>query len=95
MDKFIYKNRVNFYIPKPLLSARRTMLQARSFLRKKIHVSGNEYYYIHIPAKLAHDSQFPFKDGDELRIAVDTFRSRMIVEKINSKASKKKLKNKK
>ncbi|MCS7125545.1 MAG: hypothetical protein NZ929_01340 [Aigarchaeota archaeon] len=70
------------------------MLQARSFLRKKIHVSGNEYYYIHIPAKLAHDSQFPFKDGDELRIAVDTFRSRIIVEKMNNKV-KKKQKNKK
>lgn len=58
------------------------MLQARGFLRKKTHVSGNEYYYIHIPAKLARDSQFPFKDGDELRIAVDTFRNRMIVEKV-------------
>ncbi|MCL7384185.1 MAG: hypothetical protein LZ172_06870 [Thaumarchaeota archaeon] len=68
------------------------MLQARSYIRKKIHVSGNEYYYIHIPSKLAHDSQFPFKDGDELRIAVDVSRSRMIIEKIDSK---KKQKNKK
>jgi len=68
------------------------MLQARSYIRKKIHVSGNEYYYIHIPSKLAHDSQFPFRDGDELRIAVDVSRNRMIIEKINGK---KKQKNKK
>lgn len=61
------------------------MLQARSHLRKKTHVSGNEYYYIHIPAKLAHDSQFPFKEGDELKIAVDIARSRMIIEKVEKK----------
>ncbi len=66
------------------------MLQARSYLRKKIHVSGNEYYYIHVPAKLAHDSQFPFKEGDELRIAVDTTRNRMIIEKMNNKKKKNK-----
>ena len=61
------------------------MLQARSHLRKKIHVSGNEYYYIHIPARLAQDSQFPFKEGDELRIAVDTSKHRMIIEKVEKK----------
>ncbi|MEM0079735.1 MAG: hypothetical protein QW118_05860 [Nitrososphaerota archaeon] len=64
-------------------------MQARSFLRKKIHVSGNEYYYIHIPAKLAHDSQFPFKDGDELRIIVDTSKKRMIIEKTGYSGRKK------
>ena len=58
------------------------MLKAKSHLRKKIHVSGNEYYYIHIPAKLAHDSQFPFKEGDELAISVDVNNSRMIIEKV-------------
>ena len=61
------------------------MLQAKSHLRKKIHVSGNEYYYIHIPAKLAHDSQFPFKEGDELKIAVDITKSRMIIEKVRGR----------
>jgi len=76
----------------PILSCRVSMLQAKSYIRKKIHVSGNEYYYIHIPSKLAHDSQFPFKDGDELRIAVDVSKNRMIIEKINGK---KKQKNKK
>lgn len=65
------------------------MLQGRSFLRKKIHVSGNEYYYIHIPARLAHDSQFPFRDGDELLIAVDASRRRLIVEKMNNKKRQK------
>jgi len=76
----------------PILSCGVSMLQAKSYIRKKIHVSGNEYYYIHIPSKLAHDSQFPFRDGDELRIAVDVSRNRMIIEKINGK---KKQKNKK
>ena len=64
------------------------MLKAKSHLRKKIHVSGNEYYYIHIPAKLAHDSQFPFKEGDELAISVDVNNSRMIIEKISKKSTR-------
>ena len=64
------------------------MLRARSHLRKKIHVSGNEYYYIHIPAKLAHDSQFPFKEGDELAISVDVNNSRMIIEKVSRRSVK-------
>ena len=64
------------------------MLKAKSHLRKKIHVSGNEYYYIHIPAKLAHDSQFPFKEGDELAISVDVNNSRMIIEKISRRSTR-------
>lgn len=64
------------------------MLRARSHLRKKAHVSGNEYYYIHIPAKLAHDSQFPFKEGDELAISIDVDSSKIIIQKINKKSSK-------
>jgi len=64
------------------------MLRARSHLRKKTHVSGNEYYYIHIPAKLAHDSQFPFKEGDELAISVDVNNSRMIIEKVSRRSVK-------
>ena len=59
------------------------MLRAKSHLRKKVHVSGNEYYYIHIPAKLAHDSQFPFNEGDELLISVDVNSSKMIIQKVN------------
>jgi len=64
------------------------MLKAKSHLRKKIHVSGNEYYYIHIPAKLAHDSQFPFKEGDELAISVDVNSSRMIIEKVSRRSAR-------
>lgn len=64
------------------------MLRARSHLRKKVHVNGNEYYYIHIPAKLAHDSQFPFKEGDELAISIDVNSSKMIIQKLNKKSSK-------
>ncbi|MCF3652572.1 MAG: hypothetical protein L2C94_000100 [Aigarchaeota archaeon] len=59
------------------------MLTARGHLRKKVHVSGNEYFYIHIPSKLAHDSQFPFSEGDELIISVDVKSSRIIIEKAN------------
>ncbi|HDD66659.1 MAG TPA: hypothetical protein ENG52_03440 [Nitrososphaeria archaeon] len=60
------------------------MLRARSHLRKRVHVSGNEYYYIHIPSKLAHDSQFPFSEGDELLISVDVNSSKMVIQKLNS-----------
>lgn len=66
------------------------MLKAKSYLRKKIHVSGNEYFYIHIPARLANDSQFPFREGDELDISVDVNKSRMIIEKVKRKHGKKK-----
>mgnify|MGYP000234374302 FL=1 len=59
------------------------MLTARGHLRKKVHTSGNEYFYIHIPSKLAHDSQFPFSEGDELIISVDVKSSRIIIEKAN------------
>lgn len=59
------------------------MLIARGHLRKKVHVSGHEYFYIHIPSRLTHDSQFPFSDGDELIISVDVNSSRMIIEKAN------------
>lgn len=65
------------------------MLRAKSHLRKKVHVSGNEYYYIHIPSKLAHDSQFPFSEGDELIISVDVGSSRMIIQKIAGRNEKK------
>ncbi len=65
------------------------MLQGRSYLRKKTHVSGNEYYYIHIPARLAHDSQFPFKEGDELIISIDAARSKMIIEKAKKRKKRK------
>ncbi|MEM2187726.1 MAG: hypothetical protein QXG35_00195 [Nitrososphaerota archaeon] len=60
------------------------VLTARGHLRKKVHVSGNVYFYIHIPSKLTHDSQFPFSDGDELIISVDAASSRIIIEKANN-----------
>ncbi len=60
------------------------MLTARGHLRKKVHVSGNEYFYIHIPSRLAHDSQFPFSEGDELVISVDVNSSKIIIEKANN-----------
>ena len=65
------------------------MLRAKSHLRKKFHVSGNEYYYIHIPSKIAHDSQFPFSEGDELMISVDVSSLRMIVQKIEDGSGRK------
>ena len=65
------------------------MLRAKSHLRKKVHVSGNEYYYIHIPSKIAHDSQFPFSEGDELMISVDVSSLKMIVQKIEDGSGRK------
>jgi len=65
------------------------LLRAKSHLRKKVHVSGNEYYYIHIPSKIAHDSQFPFSEGDELMISVDVSSLRMIVQKIEDGSGRK------
>ncbi len=71
------------------------MLRAKSHLRKKVHVSGNEYYYIHIPSKIAHDSQFPFSEGDELMISVDVSSLKMIVQKIEDGSGRKSRRRKK
>lgn len=44
---------------------------------------GKEYpkYFVYIPIEVARDSAFPFQEGDEVEIIVDTENKRLIVEK--------------
>ena len=60
-------------------------LSATVYLRKKVHVSGKSYYYIHIPAKIGSDSQFPFKEGDKLQLTIDPHKKKIILTKISAK----------
>ena len=56
-------------------------LSAQVHLRKKIHISGKSYYYIHIPAKVGSDSQFPFKEGDKLEMIIDPVKKKIVLVK--------------
>ncbi|WP_169743676.1 hypothetical protein [Methanolacinia paynteri] len=38
--------------------------------------------YLTIPAKLITDSAFPFEEGEEVKITVDSQNKRLVVEKI-------------
>jgi len=60
-------------------------LSAQVYLRKKIHISGKSYYYIHIPAKVGSDSQFPFKEGDKLQMVIDPSKKKIILTKVTDK----------
>ena len=60
-------------------------LAAQVHLRKKIHISGKSYYYIHIPAKIGSDSQFPFKEGDKLQMVIDPVKKKIILTKITER----------
>ncbi len=64
-------------------------LTAIVYLRKKIHVSGKSYYYIHIPAKIGSDSQFPFKEGDKLKMVVEPGKKRIVMTRLAIKRTKK------
>jgi len=39
--------------------------------------------YISIPAAVVSDSQFPFEEGEDLRIVIDADNSRLIVSKLD------------
>lgn len=45
-------------------------------------IKGTEYerMIIHIPSKVWHDSQFPFKEDDELKLLVDPKHKRIVLE---------------
>jgi len=58
------------------------ILKSEAYLRRKVHISGNKYYYIHVPAKISSDSQFPFREGDAFRMLIDTRKRRMTLLKI-------------
>ena len=63
-------------------------LSAEVHLRKKIHVSGKSYYYIHIPAKVGSDSQFPFKEGDRLEMIIDPAKKKIILVKVDRRKAR-------
>ena len=63
-------------------------LSAEVYLRKKIHVSGKSYYYIHIPAKVGSDSQFPFKEGDRLEMIIDPAKKKIILVKVDRRKAR-------
>lgn len=49
----------------------------------KIVQSQNAYtQYIVIPAAMARDSQYPFKEGERVRLTVDPYRRMMIVSSV-------------
>ncbi|MDJ0270305.1 MAG: hypothetical protein NXY59_07160 [Aigarchaeota archaeon] len=79
----------NSYIPGRLPIKLEMPLTAIVYLRKKIHVSGKSYYYIHIPAKIGSDSQFPFKEGDKLKMVVQPGKKRIVMTRLAVKKIRK------
>jgi hypothetical protein len=65
-------------------------LYARVVLRKKTHVSGRSYYYIHIPSKVGSDSQFIFREGDTFKMVVEPSKKMLILSKLSVKEKKRK-----
>ncbi|GBC69138.1 hypothetical protein HRbin01_00831 [archaeon HR01] len=63
-------------------------LYARVVLRKKTHVSGRSYYYIHIPSKVGSDSQFIFREGDAFKMVVEPSKKRLVLSKISGREKK-------
>jgi len=60
------------------------MLEAESkLLNRPTQTAGKKYdkYYIYIPTDLAHDSAFPFKKDEKLKLRIDPQNNRLIIEK--------------
>ncbi|MCS7138046.1 MAG: hypothetical protein RMK31_03095 [Candidatus Caldarchaeum sp.] len=57
-------------------------LAATVFLRKKKHLTGKTYFYIHIPSKISSDSQFIFREGEKLRMAVYPGKGRIVLTRV-------------
>ncbi|MEM0443983.1 MAG: hypothetical protein QXX49_07725 [Candidatus Caldarchaeum sp.] len=62
-------------------------LVATVFLRKKRHLSGKTYFYIHVPSKISSDSQFVFREGERLKMVVLPRKGRIVLTRV--KRSKK------
>ncbi|MEM1943082.1 MAG: hypothetical protein QXO30_02950 [Candidatus Caldarchaeum sp.] len=62
-------------------------LVATVFLRKKRHLSGKTYFYIHVPSKISSDSQFVFREGERLKMVVLPGKGRIVLTRV--KRSKK------
>ncbi|MEM0440898.1 MAG: hypothetical protein QXF45_02460 [Candidatus Caldarchaeum sp.] len=62
-------------------------LEAMVYIRKKRHVSGKTYLYIHIPSRVASDSQFRFRVGEKLRMVVEPEKGRITLQKMKTMKS--------
>jgi len=53
------------------------------FVNRPTTTGGTKYdkFFIYIPTEVAKDSQFLFKEGDEIKIAVDTKKRVLVVSK--------------
>ena len=56
------------------------------FINRPTVTGGKKYdkYFVYIPTELAHDSQFPFKTGDDVEISVDAKKKRLIFQKMSA-----------
>ena len=57
------------------------------FVNRPTTTGGTKYdkFFIYVPTEVAKDSQFLFKEGDEIEIAVDTKKSILVVSKASGK----------
>lgn len=52
-------------------------------INRRTKTAGKEYdrFFIYVPAEVARDGLFPFKEGEKLIIKVDANNKRLIIEK--------------
>ncbi len=52
-------------------------------INRRTKTAGKEYdrFFIYVPAEVARDGLFPFKEGEKLIITVDADSKRLIIEK--------------
>lgn len=52
-------------------------------INRRTKTAGKEYdrFFIYVPAEVARDGLFPFKEGEKLMITVDADNKRLIIEK--------------
>ena len=52
-------------------------------INRRTKTAGKEYdrFFIYVPAEVARDGLFPFKEGEKLIITVDAENKRLIIEK--------------
>lgn len=62
-------------------------LEATVYIRKKRHVTGKNYLYIHIPSRITSDSQFRFREGDKFKMVVEPEKGRITLYKLKKEKS--------
>lgn len=67
-----------------MMSARDTKLVSKGkgrFINRPTKTGRKIYdkYFVYVPTEIARDSAFPFKDGDEVEIEVDTKRKGLLI----------------